>query len=628
MSAPAKYAELFATESRDHLTAMEHALLELEGDPAADGPLDELFRSVHTIKGMSGVMGYDAVTALAHAMESMLARVRGGDERLTPRAIETLFEASDALTQAVEVATTGQASALDVSGLVKRLTVKEARTRRRRSSTTASRGGTSVVVQLESDTPLPGARAQIIAARLGSLGTMQSITPGPETIDDSGFDGAFTLHLDTREDDDTITDAVRSCGFVRSVRIERSETAPGVARNKPMSFDDAWSGDVLSAPLQRYVRIDLRRLDHLMNLVGELVIERGRLQSLAAQRDDPVLDDVVNKATRLIGEIQDGVLGSRMVPVWQVFDRFPRVVRDAARSLKKEVSLTLEGREIELDRALLEQVADPLVHLLRNAVDHGIEPVAQRRGAGKPDAGHIVLSARRERSAVIISVSDDGGGVDRRKVLRKAKASGLLDDDVQQLSDDEVLRVIARAGFTTAERVSEVSGRGVGIDAVVARIRSLGGAVEFRTREGQGTTFELRLPVTLAIIPALIARVGEEAYALPLTHVTETLQSARGIIRQVRGRPVLVLREQILPLLDLRAVVGLPARDVEGCQIVIVEATDRRAGLVIDRLLGQHEIVVKTFDAVRGAAAGFNGATILADGTAALILDVGGLLKE
>jgi two-component system chemotaxis sensor kinase CheA len=626
MSAPAKYAELFATESRDHLTAMEHALLELEGDPSAAGALDELFRSVHTIKGMSGVMGYDTVTALAHAMETLLARVRGGDAHLTPPAIETLFEASDALTNAVEVATAGKESALDVSGLVKRLTIKEARPRRRKSAAAAPQSGTSVVVQLEVDTPLPGARAQIVAARLGALGAVHSIAPAPEEMGDDRFDGTFTVRLDTHEEDDTIIDAVRSCGFVRSVRVERA--APPAGRQKPMSFDDAWSGDVLSAPLQRYVRIDLRRLDHLMNLVGELVIERGRLQAVAAQRDDPVLDDVVNKATRLIGEIQDGVLGSRMVPVWQVFDRFPRVVRDAARSLKKEVSLTLQGREIELDRALLEQVADPLVHLLRNAVDHGIEPVAQRRAAGKPNAGQIVLSARRERSAVIISVSDDGGGVDRRKVLRKAKALGLLDDDVQQLSDDEVLRVIARAGFTTADRVSEVSGRGVGIDAVVARIRSLGGSVEFRTREGQGTTFELRLPVTLAIIPALIARVGDEAYALPLTHVTETLQSARGIIRQVRGRPVLVLRDAILPLLDLRAVVGLPARDVEGCQIVIVEATDRRAGLVIDRLLGQHEIVVKTFDAVRGAAAGFNGATILADGTAALILDVGGLLKE
>jgi two-component system chemotaxis sensor kinase CheA len=628
MSASAKYAELFATESRDHLTAMEHALLELEGDPAARAALDELFRSVHTIKGMSGVMGYDAITSLAHAMESMLARVRSGDEALTPPAIETLFEASDALNKAVDVATSGKESALDVSGLVKRLTGKDARPRRRRSAAAESRGGTAVMVQLEPDTPLPGARAQIVIARLGALAAVQSVAPPPDEMDGDAFDGAFTVRLDTHEDDETLHDAVRSCGFVRSVRIERGGAGAAAGRSKAMTFDDAWSGDVLSAPLQRYVRIDLRRLDHLMNLVGELVIERGRLQSLAAQRDDSVLDDVVGKATRLIGEIQDGVLGSRMVPVWQVFDRFPRVVREAARSLKKEVSLTLQGREIELDRALLEQVADPLVHLLRNAVDHGIEPVAQRRAAGKPDAGHITLSARRERSAVIISVSDDGAGVDRRKVLRKAKATGLLDDDVQQLSDDEVLRVIARAGFSTAERVSEVSGRGVGIDAVVARIRSLGGAVEFRTHEGQGTTFELRLPVTLAIIPALIARVGEEAYALPLTHVTETLQSARGIIRQVRGRAVLVLRDQILPLLDLRAVVGLPARDVEGCQIVIVEATDRRAGLVIDRLLGQHEIVVKSFDAVRGAAAGFNGATILADGTAALILDVGGLLKE
>jgi two-component system chemotaxis sensor kinase CheA len=317
-----------------------------------------------------------------------------------------------------------------------------------------------------------------------------------------------------------------------------------------------------------------------------------------------------------------------MVPVWQVFDRFPRVVRDAARSLNKEVTLTLKGREIELDRALLEQVADPLVHLLRNAVDHGIEPAERRLASGKPAAGHLVLSARRERSAVVISVSDDGAGVDREKVLRKAKKQGFLDDEVQHLNDDEVLRVIARPGFSTADRVTEVSGRGVGIDAVVARIRSLGGAVGFVTRVGAGTTFELRLPVTLAIIPALIAQVGEESYALPLTHVTETLQSARGIVRKVRGRQVLVLRDEILPLLDLRAAVGLPSRDAEGCQIVIVEATDRRAGLVIDRLLGQHEIVVKTFDAVQGAASGFNGATILADGSAALILDVGGFLKE
>ena len=625
MSSPAKYAELFATESRDHLTAMEHALLELEGDADARGALDELFRSVHTIKGMSGVMGYEAVTTLSHAMESMLSRVRAGEEQLTAQAVEVLFEAFDALNRTVELATSGKASALDVSGLVGRLTSNEELAGG--NTTEAAESRARVHVQLEAGTPLPGARAQIILARLATVVTVHAATPTADVMNSAAFAGAFTVDIDTREADETLEGVIRSCGFVRSCRIDRKASGR-IRAEGPSTFDDAWSGDVLSAPLQRYVRIDLRRLDHLMNLVGELVIARGQLQTLIARHDDPVLEDAVNRAGRLIGEVQDGVLGSRMVPVWQVFDRFPRVVRDAARSLNKEVTLTLEGREIELDRALLEQVADPLVHLLRNAVDHGIEPAEQRLSSGKPAAGHLVLSARRERSAVVISVSDDGAGVDREKVLRKAKKQGLLDDEVQHLNDDEVLRVIARPGFSTADRVTEVSGRGVGIDAVVARIRSLGGAVGFVTRVGAGTTFELRLPVTLAIIPALIAQVGDESYALPLTHVTETLQSARGIVRKIRGRQVLVLRDEILPLLDLRAAVGLPSRDAEGCQIVIVEATDRRAGLVIDRLLGQHEIVVKTFDAVQGAASGFNGATILADGSAALILDVGGFLKE
>ncbi len=625
MSSPAKYAELFATESRDHLTAMEHALLELEGDADARGALDELFRSVHTIKGMSGVMGYETVTTLSHAMESMLSRVRSGEEPLTPQSVEVLFQAFDALNRTVELATSGKASALDVSGLVGRLTSHGGGGDVSPTEATESRA--RVHVQLEVETPLPGARVQIILARLAGVGTVHSSAPAAEVMNASGFDGAFTVDIETAEADETLDAVIRACGYVRSCRIDRRASGRAGA-DTPSTFEEAWSGDVLSAPLQRYVRIDLRRLDHLMNLVGELVIARGQLQTLIARHDDPVLEEAVSRAGRLIGEVQDGVLGSRMVPVWQVFDRFPRVVRDAARSLNKEVTLTLQGREIELDRALLEQVADPLVHLLRNAVDHGIEPTEQRLASGKAAAGHLVLSARRERSAVVISVSDDGAGVDREKVLRKAKKQGFLDDEVQHLNDDEVLRVIARPGFSTADRVTEVSGRGVGIDAVVARIRSLGGAVGFVTRVGAGTTFELRLPVTLAIIPALIAQVGEESYALPLTHVTETLQSARGIVRKVRGRQVLVLRDEILPLLDLRAAVGLPSRDAEGCQIVIVEATDRRAGLVIDRLLGQHEIVVKTFDAVQGAASGFNGATILADGSAALILDVGGFLKE
>jgi two-component system chemotaxis sensor kinase CheA len=374
------------------------------------------------------------------------------------------------------------------------------------------------------------------------------------------------------------------------------------------------------------VRVDLRRLDGLLNLVGELVIARGRLAQVASAHDDPLLDDVVQQAGRLIGELQDGILATRMVPVRQIFDRFPRVVRDTARALGKEVDLVVDGRDIELDRSVLEQIGDPLVHLLRNAIDHGIEQPEQRSAAGKARAARLVLAASRDRSGVVIRVTDDGRGIDRKAVLNRAYRLGMIDTDRTDLSDDELLRVIARPGLTTATEVTQLSGRGVGIDAVVTRIRGLGGSVELRSVAGEGTTFTLRLPVTLAIISALLARVEAETYALPLAHIRETLQLTPDLVRRVRGRDVFVLRDAVLPLLHLREVVGLPARDAEGSQVVVMEVADRRAGLVVDVLAGQQEIVVKPFDAVKGGATCFSGATILGDGEPALIVEVGSLL--
>jgi two-component system chemotaxis sensor kinase CheA len=624
MAAANRYTELFTTEARDYLTAMEHALLQLEADPSASEPIDALFRSVHTLKGMSGVMGYVAVTELSHAMETRLARVRAGDESLGRETIDILFEGSDVLGQAVHHATTGQASALDVASLVQRLAGTSVERAAEVPVAELVLPGTPVRIQLEPDTPLPGARARIIVDKLRTIGTVHGTSPADAALWAEGFDGRFTAFIDTNEDAGTITDLVRACGDVRDVRVSSAD----VHRSTDgVTADAAWSTENLKAPLQKYVRIELRRLDHLLDLVGELVTVRGRLQSLAATYDDQALDESVAKASRLIGELQDGVLGSRMVPVWQVFDRFPRVVRDAARIVGKEVGLSLEGREIELDRTLLEQVADPLVHLLRNAVDHGIEDAEGRAAAGKPTAGRLKLIARRERSAVVIVVADDGRGVDRARILAKARERGWVSHETEELSDDDVLRVISRPGFSTAERVSEVSGRGVGIDAVLAKVRALGGTVAFSTVEGRGTIFELRLPVTLAIVPTIITRVEEESYALPLTHVTETVQPAAGALRRVRGRSVFILRDQVLPLLSLREVVGLPPRDVKGQQIVIVEVTDRRAALAVDRLEGQQDIVVKAFDAVKGATP-CTGAAILPDGSAALILDVGGLLQE
>lgn len=651
---PARYRELFLTEARDHLVVINQSLIALEHAQPEDGrgreSVDELFRAVHTVKGMSGVMGYDTVGMLTHAMETLLARVRAGEEALDGEQVGLLFDAADALEHAIESSASTQpvashTSALDVASLVERL---QGRRVRATPATAAparrilpAGDGLAVHVTLEPGTLLPGARAQLVVARARSLGTVTAVTPDEASMLGEAFDGTFALRLAGECDEQRIVAVLSAAGYVREVRVvddaaprtpgpddasPAGAEAPGGGSDVGERFAAAWGSDALKAPLQRYVRIDLRRLDHLMTLAGELMIVRGRLAQRAVRHGDAALDDAIAEASRLITELQDGVLGGRMVPVWQVFDRFPRVVRDAARTLGKEVEFVVEGREIELDRVLLEQVAEALVHLLRNAIDHGIEAPEARRAAGKPAAGRLTLSATRERSAVVIRVQDDGRGVNRAKVLAKARALGVVDAERTTLEDDELLKVISRAGFSTADRVTELSGRGVGIDAVLSRVRALGGLVELRTGEGAGTAFSLRLPVTLAVIPALLARVGDEAYAVPLTHVTETLQLARGVVRSVRGREVIVLREEVLPLLHLRDIVGLPTRDVAASHVVMLSMADRKAGLVVDQLLGQEEVVVKPFDAVRGAASCFNGATIMGDGSAALILEASSLL--
>jgi two-component system chemotaxis sensor kinase CheA len=319
-----------------------------------------------------------------------------------------------------------------------------------------------------------------------------------------------------------------------------------------------------------------------------------------------------------------------MVPVSQVFDRFPRIVRDAARGVGKQVEFAIEGKDIELDRSMLDEIADSIVHLLRNAIDHGIEAPDKRAAAGKPPVGKLVLSAVRDRSAVVIRVSDDGKGIDRERVLAKAKRDGLVDANKTDLTEDELLRLLARPGFSTAEKVTDLSGRGVGVDAVYTRVRSLGGAMDIRSVPGQGTTMILRLPLTLAIVRALLARVDDETYAIPLAHVSETIELTPDLLKTVKGREVLLARDEVLPLFRLRTLVELPGyvaeTDIDLEQVVVIDLGDRRCGLVIDELTGQEEIVVKQYDAVHDGLPFFGGATLLGDGTPSLIVDVSSLL--
>jgi two-component system chemotaxis sensor kinase CheA len=617
-----QYADLFLTESREHLTAFNHLLLEWERQPASREPVSGIFRAVHTIKGMAATMGYQGVAALAHRTENLLDVLRGGSRVASPELLDLLFSAADALDRAIVEAVNGRDDLASYRELLAKLD-KEA------GSAAPAQGpapagvpatapqpmgpagkGRLVRVTLRSEAPLKGARALLVLKRAEEVGSVSGVTPAPASFEMETFEGRFSFRLDAEIDATELEQALRAAGDVDSVEVlEETLELP------------------VEAARTRHIRVDLRRLDALMNLIGELAIARGRLSNLTLRRDDPELDDMTLHIGRLAGALQSEIIAARMTPVWQVFDRYPRMVRDLARQMGKQVAFRVEGKEIELDRAILDVIADPLVHLLRNAVDHGIEPPAERVAKGKPAMGHVVLAAVRERSSVAIRVSDDGRGIDRAAVLRRARETGLLEADQDVASEEELFRLLTHSGFSTARQVTDVSGRGVGVDVVQTATRALGGSLEVRSEEGKGTTFTLRLPVTLAIVRALLTRVGEETYALPLTHVAETLDPRPEEVQRVQGREALLLRGRLVPLVRLRELLGSGGGSPpERAPVIVLEMGERRTGVVVDALTGQQEIVVKGFDAPRGMLPLFSGATILGDGAPALILDAGGLL--
>lgn len=525
-----RYAKLFLSESREHLSEINHALLELERG-ASESAIARLFRSVHTMKGMGGAMGYTTVSELSHELETLLDKLRSGTIPVTPLIMDTLFAGADALEQAVDLATAATPSQLDVTELMGRI----------RSA---------------------------------------AAEENPQT-----FTSEFAI-----------------------MAVENKETAAPAA--KP----------------PRHIRIDARRLDTLLNVVGELVIARDRIAQIAESIGDEALLEATLRASQIITTLQNEIMTSRMVPVWQVFDRFPRVVRDTARALGKDVEFKIEGKEIELDRSMLDEMGEPVLHLLRNSLDHGIETAADRKKAGKPPVATLTLTAERDRATVIIRVTDDGRGIDQSRVIPRAKELGLIEQNTKTLSEHELVAIIARPGFSTAEKVTDISGRGVGFDIVANKVRALGGSLEVHTDAGLGTNVSMRLPLTLAISRALLARVDKEVYAIPLTHVIETFALSRPMLQEVKGKEVLAIRDDVFPAIWLRERVGLPAGNKAAGQVVLVELADRRVALIVDEFLGQQEIVVKQFDGVNGSRTLFSGATILGDGAPALIIDASTLL--
>ncbi|HKU63209.1 MAG TPA: chemotaxis protein CheA [Gemmatimonadales bacterium] len=606
----AKYAALFLNESREHLSVCNQLLLEWERAPDSRSPVGGLFRAVHTIKGMAATMGYAGVADLAHRLENLLDALRAGRVTADPVVLQLLFRSVDALGSGVDAAARGADAAADPD-LTAELD-RSAGGQVTRAATSAPADTTrvrAVEVALRREAVMRGARASLILARLEPLGAVSALRPPATAFERDEFDGRFAFRLATTATDADIERIIRRTGEVALVSVGDPVDAAEVAERG------------------RQIRVDLARLDTLMKQVGELVVAKNRLAALAVASADPELAEVSDRVTRLVAGMQSEVLAARMTPVGEVFERFPRLVRDLARDLGKRIRFDAEGEEIELDRSVLDEIGEPLLHLIRNAADHGIEGPEVRASEGKPEEGRILISAARERNSVAVRVTDDGRGIDRAAILAKARREGLADASTESLSDDLLLRVLARPGFSTASAVSGVSGRGVGVDVAMTRVRALGGTLEVRSELGRGTTFTVRVPLTLAIVRALLARAGDERYAVPLAYVAETVEFDPRAVTSLREREALLVRDRVVPTVHLRQLVrGAGGAPAARAPTVILELGDRRTALVVDALAGQQDIVVEPFDAPTGMPPFVGGATILADGAPALILDAAALL--
>ena len=643
-----KYAALFLAESREHLTTCNRLLLDWEREPGSTEAVAGLFRAIHSLKGMAATMGYGRLADLAHRTEHLLDAIRAGRAPAGAGVVDLLLKAIDALERGVDEAAAGADGGFDPGDLPAALEAAAAATAPAPPAKGGARKGKKpaepaapaaaapplpmpdfreeagrvVRVEIRPDAPLLGARAHLALRRAEQLGKVTGVMPPAANFDVQGFDGRFTFRLDAPVGESQIVAAIEAAGEIASVAVDADTVQTAEWRiptaDVPAAAPSARSGQI---------RVDRRRLDALMSQVGELVVARNRLLELAQLEPGGELEGLGARISRLVSDLQAEIIEARMTPVWQVFDRFPRAVRDLARHLGKQVRFEMEGEGIELDRAILDELGDPLLHLLRNAVDHGLETPEERQRHGKPAEGRLVLSAAREHSSVAIRIQDDGRGIDRRAILAKAKREGVVGPEVEILTDDLLLKVLGRPGFSTAERVSSVSGRGVGIDVVLTKVRAHGGAVEIASTPGQGTTFTLRLPLTLAILRVLTARVGTERYLLPLSYVAETVEFDVQPRTDVKGREAIVLRDRVIPLVPLRALLGVDGGEVPPRRPgLVLEVGDRRSAVVVDSLMGQQEVVVEPFDAPKGTAPLFSGATILADGTPALILDAAALV--
>ncbi|MFH1777659.1 MAG: chemotaxis protein CheA [Candidatus Omnitrophota bacterium] len=659
-----QYKEIFINESEEHLQLLNTAILELERSPDDRPVLNNIFRYIHTLKGMSATMGFNKLTRLTHRMEDMLDFFRRGEMKVTSLVIDILLRCLDLLEELLEEIKQSQDKKTDIEGMLGELDsflpgTDNLDTKVKGYSLdteelvfndierdillTGERSGFNIfkiIVHLISGCELKSVRAFMVCRKTEEIGDIIKAVPSIQYLEEGRFGNSFMIVVLTRNDREKVKKAIMAIAEIEKVDIEKIEITM-VTESTNIEKDRGAPVRELTGSVIRKIksiRVSTERLDKLMNLVGELVISKIRLIEIANVYKIADLAEVLLGIDRLTQELQDLVLQSRLVPISYVFDRFPRMVRDLAKSKGKKVELSICGADIELDRTVLDEIADPMVHILRNAIDHGIEMPEEREKSHKNPVGTILLKALRERTHVSVEISDDGSGMDIGKIKEIAVQKGFITHEAAALvSNEEVLNIITLPGFTATDKVTDISGRGVGMDVVKNKIETLGGSIDFNTTLGKGTSFVLKLPMTIAIIQAMLIDINSEIYAIPLGNIRETIKINRSIIKHIERQEVINLRDEVLPLLRLKNIFvsgdaankknGSSDQDKElQLSIVIVEIGNKKAGLVVDVLIGQQEVVIKNTGRMLRGIRGFSGATILGNGRVALIIDVASLI--
>ncbi|MBF7146276.1 chemotaxis protein CheA [Bacillus toyonensis] len=654
---------IFFEESEEHLQSLNENVLTLEQNPADMDVVGEIFRSAHTFKGMSASMEFAEMADLTHKMENVLDEIRHGNIVVNADIIDVIFECIDNLEKMVADVQQGGMGNIDVVSTKQKLEALlhgnvVTPTEHIEQDHIGNDGGVSheVHITVEQQAILKAVRAIMCIEALQNVGNIQKTVPSIEEIEADAFGFEFTVFMDSDYNVEELKQVVLHISEIEKVEVKQGHTSQEAVQIEKMIQSSAVAQVVspVEAPKQsanttpakstvktknakvenRSIRVQLEKIETLMNMFEESVIERGRIDELAQTIQNKELIEHLNRLGDISKDIQNVLLNMRMVPIETVFNRFPRMVRMLAKDLGKKIDLQITGETTEVDKIVIDEIGDPLVHLIRNAIDHGVETVEKRRDAGKNETGTIKLEAFHSGNHVVIQITDDGNGINKGKVLEKAIKNGVVTEaDANRLTDREVFDLIFQPGFSTAEVVSDLSGRGVGLDVVKHTIHSLGGHLIIDSEEGKGSTFRIELPLTLSIIQSMLVQTNDKRYALPLGNIVEAIRIKREDIQSLQGKDVLNYRNKIIEVKHLSTVFGektvdeaFASYDGQMVPVLIVRNTHRSYGLIVNTIIGQREIVLKSLgDFFAESSNYFSGATILGDGRVVLILNPEGL---